>query len=197
MRKMRKRILDWCPQPKASAPTGLTRVSRHLKSSKLLYAIPATLIIAVIIVSVIFTGAQMTKSVRDFNLIFRVGVGAKNELNTFNGTFTQDMVVDPAITTDLKLSVNDKWQILQEINEINFFNLPSNYPRETGMWMSTQVDYYIKIQYGSQTKEVSWNDNSIRSSNTQNLNELADLIWGLIQSKPEYKSLPTPQAGYL
>ncbi len=196
MRNIRKRLLEWCPQPKTSAPTGFTGISRHLRNSKLLYAIPATLIIVAIIGLVIFTGAQMAKSVRDFDLVFRYGVGAKNELNTFNGTFTHDMVMDPSITTDLELSIYDKWQILQKINEVNFFNLPSSYPKETGRWMSTQVDNYIRVQYGSQVKEISWNDNSHIDSNVQNLQQLARFVIEIIQDKAEYKALPTPRAGY-
>ncbi len=44
----------------------------------------------------------------DFNIIFRYGVGAKNELDTFNGTYTWDMVVDPSITVNLSLSNKEK-----------------------------------------------------------------------------------------
>ena len=39
-----------------------------------------------------------------FNLIFRYGVGARNELNTFEGMYTKDMIMDPSITVNLTLS---------------------------------------------------------------------------------------------
>ena len=37
--------------------------------------------------------AKKAANVSAFNLIFKYGVGAKNELNTYNGTYTQDMVL--------------------------------------------------------------------------------------------------------
>ena len=39
----------------------------------------------------------------DFNFIFMYGVGGKNEIDTFKGTYTKDMVTEPSITIDFKL----------------------------------------------------------------------------------------------
>lgn len=49
-----KKLRSWCPQPKTSAPTGLTRLAQLGKRSKLLYAIPAAVLIAVIAGVLIF-----------------------------------------------------------------------------------------------------------------------------------------------
>ncbi len=196
MKKIKRR--HWCPQPKTSAPTSFTRISRHLRNSKIvLLIIPATIAIAAIVGFMLMTAAERAASVKTFDFVFRYGVGAKNELNTYSGTFTLDMVSDPSITADLKLTVEDKWQILQKINETDFFNLPSSYPKEPNMWMSTQVDYYIKAQYGSRVNEITWNNNSHIDGNVEKLQQLADLMIGTIQGKAEYKALPTPRSGYV
>lgn len=194
---LNKRLLAWCPQPRTHVPTSTSRMAHQLRRSKLLYVIPATVIIIAIFSFAVFSAAEMAKTVRGFELAYKYGVGAKNELNTFNGTFTHDMVVDPSITTDLELTIWEKGQILQKIKEIDFFNLPSSYPEEPGRWMSTKVDYYIRVQYGSQVKEISWNNNSQEDSNVQSLEQLADLIQGMIIAKAEFKALPTPRGGYV
>lgn len=141
---------------------------------------------------------QKAANVSDFDLIFRYGVGAKNELNTYNGTYTKDMVIDPSITTDLSLTVEEKWQILQRVDEMDFFNLPSNFTMNPSMHISTQVDYYIRVKNGSQVKEISWSNNSLMESNIQSsLEQLVSYLTSVIQQKPEYKALPTPTAGYV
>lgn len=38
----------------------------------------------------------------DFNFIFNYGIGAKSQLNTIEGTYTKDMVLEESITTALK-----------------------------------------------------------------------------------------------
>ena len=63
----------------------------------------------------------------NFNLIFKYGVGAKNELNTFEGTYTKDMVMDPSITVNLSLSKEELDRIYKKIVEINFFGYPDQF----------------------------------------------------------------------
>ena len=68
---------------------------------------------------------QKAADVSDFDLIFKYGVGAKNELNTYNGTYVKDMVTAPSVTTNLSLTIEEKRQILQRIAEIGFFTYPT------------------------------------------------------------------------
>ena len=166
----------------------------------------ASLLIVIFVVSIVAylyvqktqSDLQKAASVSDFELIVRYGVGARNELNTFNGTYTHDMIIDPPITTNLTLTIEEKWPTLQRIEEMDFFNLPSSFPVNPHMWVTPQVDYYIKVQNGSQTKEVSWNDNSLVESSIENsLDQLVIHIRGVIEQKLEYKALPTPNGGYL
>ena len=134
----------------------------------------------------------------DFNLVLKYGVGAKNELNTFDETFTKDLVLNPPVTTILVLTSQEKMQILQKIDEMAFFGFPESFPINPHAWITPQMDYYIKVQNGSQIKEITWNSNSMIESDVKDgLDQVAACIVGLIEQKSEYKALPTPNGGYI
>lgn len=166
----------------------------------------ASLLVLILVLSIgsylyaqkIQSDMQKAANVSSFNVIFRYGVGSKNELNTFNGTYTIDQGAKPSITANLTLSVEEKWQILQTIAETDFFGLPSNFTVNPTFFVEPQVDYYIKVQNGTQTKELSWNDRSIMEDNEKSsLDQLVSSIQGVIAQNPECKALPTPFVGYL
>ncbi len=160
-------------------------------------AVAAIVVLASVIAVAVYLSMQRPAE-SNFNIVFRYGVGAKNELNTFNGTYTKDMVQNPPITASLVLTKNELNGIQQKVAELALFNLPSNFSRKEGEWFSTQVDYYLKIQNGSQTKEISWNDNSQIDSNTKNsLDSIEIYLIGIIEQRQEYKALPTPNGGYI
>lgn len=137
-----------------------------------------------------------------FNLIFKYGVGAKNELNTFNGTYTKDMIVDPPITVDLSLSKKEMKTIYNKMAEINFFDYPDQYtiliPPGEGVGMVTpHSTYYFKVENGSSVKELTWEDYiTNRDEKADKLRELIKVIRDIVESKREYKALPVPKGGY-
>jgi hypothetical protein len=133
----------------------------------------------------------------DLNLIFKYGVMARNELNTFNNTFTKDLIIDPPITTRLYLSDEEMKQIWQKMVEIDFFNYPETSSLWTDKFVTPSSDYYIKVQNGSATKEVSWNSNSQLEPNVEDdLGQLVRCITDIVEQRPEYKVLPPPHGGY-
>jgi hypothetical protein len=136
------------------------------------------------------------KNGSNFNLLLRYGVGAKNELNTFEGTYTKDMVLDPPITIKLTLSDAELEQIRQKMVEIGFFDYPESFPLRDSS-ITPRTDYYIKVKNDSSIKEVSWNSNSLLENNIQNnLWQLVDLIKNIVEQKPEYEALPPARGGY-
>ncbi len=60
----------------------------------------------------------------DFSLVFKYGVGARNVLDTAQGTYTKDMIEDPPITIELKLTRDDLDRILAKTNDIDFWSYP-------------------------------------------------------------------------
>jgi hypothetical protein len=139
----------------------------------------------------------------NFNFVFKYGVTLRNELDTFNGTYTKDMILAPLITINLRLTGEELNQILAKMEEIDFFSYPDVFevevpPGGTVTVVTPYNKYYFKVRYGSDTKELRWDD-EIRNPDEQanRLRELVNLIRSIIESKEEHKSLPEPKGGYL
>ena len=136
------------------------------------------------------------------NLIFRYGVQSRNELNTFQGTYTKDMIVDPPITVNLLLSREELDRIYQKMVEIDFFDYPDEFSVLVLPWMPTgevtpYSSYYFKVEYDSAIKELWWEDKiTNRDEKADKLRELIDLIRDTVESKEEYGNLPLPRGGY-
>lgn len=91
------------------------------------------IVIAIVIIALgvsAFIVFRSKESTGDFNLVFRYGVGAKNELNTFKQTFTRDMVNKRSITIKMKLSDEELVGIHQKLNEVDLFNEISVYQQK-------------------------------------------------------------------
>ena len=144
-----------------------------------------------------------TRRESDFNLIFKYGVGAKNELNTFEETYTKDMVMDPSITVNLALSQEELDRIYQKMVEIDFFSYPDKFsvsilPGEVIGMVIPFSSYYFKVEHNSKTKELWWDDEiTNEDEKAKKLRELIKFIRDIVESKEEYKKLPPPRGGYL
>ncbi len=138
-----------------------------------------------------------------FNLLFKYGVMARNELNTFNGTYTKDMVSDPPITVNLSLSKEELDRIYQKMVEIDFFDYPEDFvvsvlPGESVGMITPHSSYYFKVEHNSKIKELRWEDKIInKDEKADRLRELIKLIRDTIEAKEEYRKLPSPTSGYM
>lgn len=138
-----------------------------------------------------------------FNLEFRYGVTAGNILNTFEGTYTKDMVLDPAVTTNLRLTETEMDSIYQKMVEIDFFRYPDVFKvdvheSEVIGIITPYSTYYFEVEYPSGTKELKWEDEITNTDEkADKLRELIELIINIIESKAEYQVLPAPSGGYL
>ena len=141
--------------------------------------------------------------VSDFNLEFKYGITARNILDTFEGTYTKDMVADPPVSIDLSLSEEEKDIIYQKMVEIDFFSYPDDFSVDvsTAERITTFMpynSYYFKVEYDSQIKELRWDDDITKpDEKADRLRELILLIRNIIESKEEYKELPEPTSAYL
>ena len=130
----------------------------------------------------------------DFSFIFRYGVGAKNELNTFNQTYTKDMVMDPPVTTGLKLTDNEMVGIYKKMNDLKVFGI-NKMSTEKNVMVTPCSSYYFKAQIGSFIKELSWD--GCQGKINDKLQQFTDYIIKIIEAKEEYKKLPDPKGLYL
>ena len=141
----------------------------------------------------------------DFSVIFQYGVGAKNELNTFEGTYTKDMVSEPSITVPLSLTEEELSRIYQKMVEIDFFDYPEEFsltvaPGESVGLVTPHMSYNFRVEYDSGIKEVWWDAEIININENEKadkLRELIKLITDIIEAKEEYQRLPEPTSGYM
>ena len=132
----------------------------------------------------------------DFNLIFKYGVGAKNELNTFDQTYTKDMVLDPSITIEFNLTDSELAGIYQKINDLKLLE-NNEEPTEGNMAVlrTPCSSYYLKVQINSTQKELFWDN--CQGKISDRFQQFTNYVIQIIESKEEYKKLPIPQGGYL
>lgn len=135
-------------------------------------------------------------------ILFAYGVERRNVLNTFEGTYTKDMIMDPPLTINMTLSGEELDAIYAKMLDIDFFNYPGEFrvpPRDGVSEIITPYSsYYFKVQYDSEVKELSWEDNNtIENEDAQKLRELISLIREIAETREEYIKLPPPRGGYL
>jgi hypothetical protein len=61
---------------------------------------------------------------RNFNVKLRYGILARNELNTFQNTYTKDLILDGTITVPIVVSDEKLLQIRNKMDEIGFVSYP-------------------------------------------------------------------------
>jgi hypothetical protein len=167
----------------------------------------ALLLIACLILSSMFLSAtsceKQSSKESEFNFIFKYGVMARNELNTYKGTYAKDMVIGLPVTIELPLTAEEMDSIYQKMVEIDFFNYPDEFtvtvPQGENIGMVTpHTSYYFKVEYESGIKELKWEDKITNpDEKADRLRGLINFIRNIIESKGEYKNLPEPKSGYL
>ncbi len=127
-------------------------------------------------------------------LIFKYGVGAKNALDTFAGTYTKDMVIDPSITVPFHLTEDERARIFSKINELKVFD--QKQPAPLMAMMNPCSGYYLKVHTDSYDKDLSWSNCSGKTI-APAWNTFSEFMISLIESKDEYKKLPKTKSEYL
>ncbi len=159
------------------------------------------LVLILISVSAVFAGNQYPNFSNDgTQIIFRYGVGAKNVLDTYAGTFTKDLIGDPAVTIKMMLTEEDLLKIEAKLEEVDFLS-QSDWdliPHGSVLGLRTPFStYYLKVSFNGVTREIRWNDSNLLSDDFKGpAAEVAKLLWSIIEAKPEYKSLPQPRDAY-
>ena len=165
-----------------------------------------SVVVSLVLVLTVLVGCsanQMpTEKPKDFAFILKYGVGAKNVLNTKDGTFTKDMISSGTKTTDLKLSDDELVTVYNDLRKINIMDYPEVFKPDrfviTQRSVSPNLTYELTIVYSGKQKTVFWNDESLsEESEAKLLRGMIDRVRSIIESKDEYKKLPEPQGGYI
>ena len=130
--------------------------------------------------------------------------GFRNELDTFEGTFQKDLILDGTIKTSFRLDAEEQDLILAQVVAIGFFQYP-----DTIMWkggpdsIHTEVEpnpgwQFLRIRYEDEEKAVYWRYPLPEEDKlVAPLLDVTHLLREVIESKPEYQALPPARGGYL
>jgi hypothetical protein len=148
--------------------------------------------------------SNLNDSTHTFSFILKYGVGAKNVINTFDHTYTKDLISGPDTSILLQLSSQELDTIRLEMERIHILDYPkifsplwSDNPNGMERSVNPSSSYYFKIQIGNHIKEITWGDsNESGIKMAINLRGLIFKIIKFVASKEEYKRLPRPRAMY-
>ncbi len=143
--------------------------------------------------SIIDKDVSQSKTMEDNGFIFKYGVGAKNVLNTFDGSFTKDLISNGTITVPLKLTVQELSTVCDQLKAINIMNYPDTFDEG---YTIPHITYDLTIRIDGKTKRITWDDGGLsKSKEAQRLKELINSTRKMVENKEEYKKLP-PATGF-
>jgi hypothetical protein len=118
--------------------------------------------------------------------------GFVDDLNTFTGTFTKDLVKDGSITVEFWLSKSQQECIILKVEQLSFFNLPDKIPPLEGQIIEPNPGPdMLQISYNNLNKTIVWDypldpeDNS-----SKRVIELSDYIMSIVRESQIFKELP-------
>lgn len=133
------------------------------------------------------------------NILFKYDF--KNELDTFNNTYQKDLVLDGLIKIDFWLTTDEQNQIIEKANQLNFFLLPDTILADAPVQITPNPGQFLRIKTETEDHSILWNIILEEFQTEQyedflKVEQLAEFIRLIIESKPEYKKLPPANGGY-
>jgi len=125
--------------------------------------------------------------------------GFLDELNTFEGTMTKDLVMDGSITVSFWLSTPAQDSILERAEQLSFFGLPDTIPVLDGVAIQPDPSPdMLRIRAWDRDHTVVWSY-PVDQMNTHAaaVFELSEFIMEIVRQSPVYRSLPEPRGGRL
>jgi hypothetical protein len=131
---------------------------------------------------------------RDFNFVFNYGVQNKNQLDTFNNTYTKDLIQNGTKKIRFRLTEEEKEIIYKKMNEIDLFSYPKY---NEGMTFEPTSGFHFVVQHNGEKQTIAWNGGIRENPTDQKFGSLVRLVIEIIESHKEYKALPQAEGGYL
>lgn len=136
----------------------------------------------------------------DFDFSIRFGIQKKNEINTFEGTVTKDLIADGTATTELILTEEEMQDIFKKMQEINITETKEFTPKSLFGTVCMQKPYgedeWKIIINGETITQLVSGEYCEPTNDAKQLFELRNYVFNIIKSKGEYKSLPESNGGY-
>ncbi|QUG41219.1 hypothetical protein KD050_18360 [Psychrobacillus sp. INOP01] len=136
----------------------------------------------------------------DFDFSIQFGVQKKNEISTFEGTVTKDLIADGTATTEFILTEEEMKDIYEKMLEINIAEKKEFTPEPingtTCMAEPHGEDEWKIIINGETIRHLFSEEYCEPTNDAKQLIELRNYVFNIIKTKSEYKSLPESKGGY-
>jgi hypothetical protein len=136
----------------------------------------------------------------DFGFVAAYGAYGRNQIDTFNGTFTKDIISQtrPNPTVELRLTPEELASLYRDLRAMRILDYPSVMDTtNTGITASTPTSYRLDIRAGGIEKSISWGHGEF--AGTPEAKALLDWfkkLQDMIEAKPEYQRMPPLEGGY-
>lgn len=130
----------------------------------------------------------------DFSFSLKYGVTAANEINTYDNTYTKDLVVDGTASTDMVLSDEEMEVIYEKFRSVDVVGLAEE--KGGSVCMEPYNRYELTMTIDGEDYDLKW-DTSCESRALNKWEDTMNYInTEIIYPKKEYLSLPEPTGGY-
>lgn len=136
----------------------------------------------------------------DFNFSVQYGVTKKNEVNTFEGTATKDLIEDGTATAEINFTEEEMNKIYEKMKEINIVEKKKFTPEPVNGTVCAQEpheedDWKITINGETITHFVS-GGYCEPTNDAKQMIQLRNYITKIVKSKDAYRALPNSRGGY-
>lgn len=125
--------------------------------------------------------------------------GFVDELNTFEGTFKKDLVMDGSVTVEFWLSKEDQESIKELADEVSFFSMPNTIPAMPGVGINPDPSPdMLRVKFEDKDNTVVWSyPNDPENTNFNRVIKLSEHIMSIVKNSEIYKSLPEARGARL
>ncbi|MGP4108894.1 hypothetical protein [Virgibacillus sp. L01] len=140
------------------------------------------------------------KMPENFNFSVQFGMAKKNEINTFEGIVTKDLIADGTATAEITFTDAEMRKIYKKVKEINIDELTKFTPEPVNGSICTQEPH------GEDEWKIVINDETITrflslkycepTNDAKKLIQLRNYVLKIVKSKDEYQVLPDVEGWY-
>ncbi|MFF3102328.1 hypothetical protein [Viridibacillus arvi] len=132
----------------------------------------------------------------DFGFSVKFGVGKKNEIDTFEGKVTKDLVDDGTATIILPFTIEEKAKIYEKMKNINIISMKDLVPKTECMTKPYSEDEWKITINGEKITPYISGAYCEKANDENKLIDLRNYIRNIVQNKVEYQKLPEATGGY-